>query len=117
MVTIDNISDDSSQKISISLDDGTVVVLTLNYRPAIQRWTVDVVRTDSSEFEVNGLMICVHPNLLRQWRNLIPFGLACTTIDGVDPIDINDFVSGRATLYILGSDNVTAIESAIMGAL
>lgn len=116
MVIIDTISDDASQKISVVLDDGTVVVINFNYRPSIQRWTMDVARTDSSVFTAKGLMICIHPNLLREWKNVIPFGIACNSTDGVDPIDVSDFSNQRCSLYVLNASDVESIETDLIGA-
>lgn len=114
MNQIDNLSDDANQLTRVALPDGSLVSLALVYRPATQRWTVSVTRND---FTVNNVNLCVHPNILRQWRNLIPFGLACVTTDSGDPVLIDDFTSGRATLYILTQADVTEVELNIFGAL
>lgn len=113
MNSIDNITDDANQLITVVLDDGTNVLLNLVYRPAVQRWTVDVAH---GTFIVNGINITVNPNFMREWRNVIPFGLGCTTTDGGDPVYLEDFVNGRATLHILTAADVAAIESTYLGA-
>lgn len=113
MNKIDNISDDASQTMNIVLSNGGFVTLNLNYLPAIQRWNFGISYND---FIAAGMILCTHPNVLRQWKNILPFGLACTTTDGADPVLIDDFIGGRATLYLLESDDVKSVETAIFGA-
>lgn len=110
MVSIDNISNDASQITVPVLSDGTRITLTLNYLPTIQRWGMEIAYGD---FSVKSIILCNHPNIMRSWRNLIPFGIGCSTLDGADPFNIDDFSSGRATLYVLDSTDVSNIEDKI----
>lgn len=114
MNQVDNLSDDASQLTRVALPDGSLVVLALVYQPATQRWTISVSRND---FSVNNINLCNHPNLLRDFREVIPFGLACVSTDGGDPVLIEDFVSGRITLYVLTQADVAEVETNIFGAL
>lgn len=107
------LSNDADQLMFVQLDDGSIAQLEFICRPAIQRWSLSVVHPN---LVVNNIELAVFPNILRQWRNLIPFGMAVTSIDGVDPIDINDFINGRVQVYVLNADDVLNVESQIMGA-
>lgn len=113
MNQIDNLSNDASQQTTIVLPDGSTATIQIKYLPTVQRWTLGVTYGD---FSVVGINICIHPNLLRVWINILPFGITCTTIDGVDPIYIDDFSSGRAALYVLTESEVLDFEDSIMGA-
>lgn len=110
MRTIDNLSNDASQKVQVVIDDGSVVEVALRYLPSGQRWVADITRDD---FSVKSLGLCFHPNLLRQYRNLIPFGLMCSAVDGVDPAYIQDWVNGRCSLQVLSPADVAAIEEQV----
>lgn len=112
MNLIDNLSNDANQLVTLVLQDGTTVSMDLQYMPTIQRWAVGFTY---GAFEVQGMNLCIHPNLLRGWRNIIPFGIACFTIDGADPLYIDDFSSGRASLYILNQQEVESFETDIIG--
>lgn len=112
MNQIDNLSGDANQLSSLILPDGTEADITLIYRPATLRWTLNLVYGART---INGLTLCAHPNLLRPWAKLIPFGLACVTTDGADPISQDDFTSGRATLYLLDTSDLATIETSIFG--
>lgn len=102
MIQITNISTDAHQKTTVLLADNTSVVITLDFLPATGRWVASVTR---DLFSLKSVALCVHPNLLRSYRQVIPFGLACVASDGVDPFDIEDFESERIKLYILDNTN------------
>jgi hypothetical protein len=107
------LSNDADQLCFVPLSDGSIVQLEFVYRPGIQRWTVSI---NHPQLLLNGYMLCVSPNLLRQWRNLIPFGLAVTSIDGYDPVDVNDLTNGRISVYVLTPAEVQQVESQILQA-
>lgn len=111
MKRIDNLTAAATQQTKVILDDGTILIITLTYLPASQRWMVSLTRGD---FVLNGRILCVLPNILRQWQNVINFGMACISTDGVDPVDIGDFVGGdaaRVKLYVLSADEVAHFEA------
>lgn len=112
MTQIDNVTDQANQLIQVVLEDGSVLQLTLVYRPAIARWTVDISHTLLTTANIG---ISDFPNLLNPWRNLINFGLACATVSGQDPIDLEDFVNGNAALYVLDQADVISVEETLFG--
>jgi hypothetical protein len=119
MIRVNNLTDSANQRAAVVLADGTVATLTFIYRGAIQRWAVDV---SYGAFAENGINLCVHPNLLRMYRNFLPIGLAVISRDGGDPFDINDFASGRISVFVLdgtpgGSDEVEGVETNVYAAL
>ena len=113
MITIDNLSDDAFQKVDVVLDDGSLATIALRYLPSGQRWIADIT---AGSFTVRAVGLCNHPNLLRQFRNTLSFGLMCLTIDGVDPAYIQDFVNGRCQLLVLTKADVAALENDLMKA-
>lgn len=111
MKQITTISDDADQLVYFILDDGSVLKLEFICRPSIQRWSVNV---SHPLITLNGYNLCLSPNILRPWKNLIPFGIAVTSLDGVDPVDIDDFSSGRVQIFILSAEDVAAVETDIL---
>ena len=83
--------------------DNTSVVITLDFFPRSQRWVLSATR---DTFSIKGVTLCIHPNLLRSYRRVIPFGIACISKDNVHPFDINDFQNARIKLYILDNTDV-----------
>ena len=108
MNLIDNLTDDPTQLTSLDLGDGTFALVALIYRPTVQRWSMSVLR---GTFEIDGLNLCVSPNTLNQWQNVIPFGIACLSADGLDPMFVDDFISGRISFYLLNAADVAIFES------
>lgn len=118
MFVLNNLTTAGNQTSTAILADGTRVVLTFRYRAAIQRWTVDVAY---KTFVAKGLGLSTHPNLLRVWRNVIPFGLQVVTDDGTDPFMADDLASSpgttpRVTINILdgtsGGTDLIDVEAA-----
>lgn len=115
MTIIDNLTDAADQAATLILPDNTDATLRLRYRPRTQRWVADVGYA-SKNFQVNGLNVCAYPNILRAWRRTLPFGLAVVTAGyATDPFDLSDFLTGRATVYLLNAADVAAVETTIIG--
>jgi hypothetical protein len=114
MNLITTITEDAAQKVSVVLEDGTLMTLELLYRPGVQRWFFSIAHP---LLTLSGMMLAEHPNLLRPWRNLISFGLACMSSDGLDPVDIADFANGRIQLFTLNASEIGLVESDILEAV
>lgn len=112
MIPLSNLTSDAHQQTTVLLEDKTSVVVSLDFLPATQRWSLSVT---SGGFTVKNVGVSIHPNLLRTYRRTQPFGLACVALDGVDPFDITDFETGRVQLFVLdntgGLTDVQTVES------
>jgi len=117
MITVDNLSNAAFQQVQLQMPDGSAGQLTVYYRAAASRWFFDFVHAQFPTGSLLGSGLCVHPNLLRQFKNFLNFGMACVTGSGLDPITVNDFASGYATLYILDASDVAQVEKSYFGVL
>lgn len=115
MNRIENISNDPNQIINVQLADGSFLKLQLVFMAAISRWVMTAAHPDFPGGTANNINVCVHPNMFRPWREVINFGMACTAIDGVDPVYIDDFSNGRVSLFLLTADDVIAVEENVFG--
>lgn len=115
MVLIDNLSDAADQQTALQLSDGSTAILELIYRGSTKRWTYSFTHSAFPNGADNGQMLCVHPNILRNFKHLIPFGLSVVSTDGGDPVSIEDFASGRIKLYLLDAADVAFVESTFYG--
>ncbi len=105
MYLIQQITDNPYQQQTLVLpSDGSSILMTLYFRPLQQGWFIDELTRDS--FTVKGLRITNSPNMLNQWKNLIPFGLACFSDGMREPSLLEDFSSGASKLYILSEEEV-----------
>ena len=114
MLEIENWTSDPWQTQSITLSDGSVVTIEIYYRQTQQGWFITSLTWQS--FTVYGLRITNNINILLQWKDLLPFGLACVTADGREPSLIQDFSSGASVLYILESTDLADANSILAGA-
>lgn len=113
MYLIQNITSDSLQSQNITLEDGSIISLTIYFRPMQYGWFINSLAY--KDFTLNGLRITNNPNMLYQWKNLLPFGLACFSKSNREPSLQEDFSSGASNLYILTSDEVEEYTEIISG--
>jgi len=115
MQAITNITNDPNQQFKFQLPDGTVAFLTLRYVQNQSGWFYDFVY---GSFSVYGRRIVCSPNMLREFRRIIPqIGIAVFTTDGnlmYEPLYLDDFASGRCVLNILNAADVTFVETVLI---
>lgn len=104
MLLIQQITDDPLQQQTLVLADGSQILIQLYYRPLQTGWFINQLTYNS--FQLQGLRITNSPNMLLQWENIIPFGLACYTTGAREPTQQEDFASGAAKLYLLSQAEV-----------
>lgn len=105
MRIVQRVSANPWQRQSLALDDGTTFSLELYFRPMQQGWFINELVY--GDFVLRGTRVVSIPNMLNQWRNLLPFGLGCFSVANRDPQLQEDFISGAATLYVLSAAEVT----------
>ncbi len=107
MLYINKLTNDASQQLILTGIPGIQITMTLRYMPRTQRWVMGVAYGDVS---IQGVAVVGSLNLLRQFKNNIPFGISCVCSSGLDPYAVDDFINQAANLYLLNADDVAAIE-------
>jgi hypothetical protein len=115
MFQVQNITNDSRQKQTLVLPDGTQIVLSIYFVPMQYGWFITQVSYANTSFVLNGVRICNSPNLLYQYRNKIPFGLAVLSPSGREPTQQDDLTSGATLLYILTEEEVDEYTEYLSG--
>lgn len=111
MKVIEGLTDQPNQRSSVILPDGTSAVLTLNYKPQQMGWFYSL---EWGTFALNGARLVASPNMLRQYQNLLPFGLALLMVPNtIEPTGQTVFVDGSAILLLLDAADVEGIEEGI----
>lgn len=115
MKSVTGITAQPNQASFIVLEDGSRAQLTLFYRPQQLGWFFNLSWPGNAAlpvpFTVNGMRLVSSPNILRQYRKLIPFGLMMFTIDQGEPMGQTCFVDGTADLIVLTAAEVLEIEA------
>lgn len=113
MYEIQQITSDPYQKQTLVLPDGTTMQLTIYFVPMQYGWFITSLVYGT--FAIQSLRITNNPNMLRQFKNKIPFGLACFSKNDREPSLQEDFSSGASVLYILSAAEVAQYEEFLSG--
>lgn len=99
MYLIQQVTAAALQSQNLTLPDSTIVTIQIYFRPLQVGWFINTMTYGS--FALSGMRITNSPNMLFQYQNQIPFGLACYTAGNREPTQQEDFSSGASQLYIL----------------
>ena len=102
------ISTDPKQKFTVVTEDNQSFELSLEYSDQQQCWFYSIT---FGILSINGSRIVTGANILRNYKNVLPFGLAVTTDDLSEPFLIDDFSTGRVGFFVLTAAEVTGIET------
>lgn len=108
MLLINQITANANQQQVLILPDGTSMTLVLYFSSMQFGWFIKSLTYGS--FTLTGLRISNNFNMLRQWKNILPFGMACISDGQREPTLIQDFFSGASKLYILTAAEVQEYE-------
>lgn len=107
MRQINKLNSDARQEAFLTGNAGQRIKMTLRFMPTLRLWIFGCTLGD---FTIDGIPVLCSENMLRGYKNLIDFGIACWTRDGLDPRDITDFETGYAVMYLLNRDDIDAVE-------
>ena len=110
MQQIASITSEPKQRMTLVLENNETVDFLLYYLPRQQSWFYNFTYNNLT---CKGSKVTLTPNSLRQFKRVIPFGIAFMSNDSVEPFDIDDFSNGRVIMYVLNADEVKQIESEV----
>lgn len=113
MLEIGNISDDAFQTQTVVNDEGVSFYIEMYFVPLQYSWVITKIVYE--DFVAENIRICNSPNILHQFRNLIPFGIACVSDDDREPSLIGDFQEGFTKLYLLSKEETELYEEYLRG--
>ena len=105
---INGLTDNSLQKLKLDVpnNEGEITIV-LKFLPTQSAWYMDYTYRDIISYNNK---LSLSPNILREFRNIIPFGIAVEASDSIPPMEITAFSSGRVTLNILDKEYVDNLE-------
>lgn len=109
MRQITEIGKEPTQTLQLVAEDNTRIDFKLFYKPTQESWYFDL-SYEPENFSLNGVKLVNSPNILRQYINIIPFGISCIVEDGTDPYFLDDFTSGRAVINLLTETETEQVE-------
>lgn len=81
------------------------------FSPRTENWYIDI---EYDSFIQKGIKLVRGPNLLAKHINVLPFGMTVAVSDNYEPFLINDFVSGRVSLFILDHAECLEVQDLII---
>lgn len=115
MFQIQNLTKSPKQRQTMVLPDGSQIGFAIFYSSQQQGWFIREITYKNTSFTLRGVRLTNSPCMLYQFRNQIPFGLACISPSGREPMLIDDLSSGATLLYILTAEEVEQYGSFLSG--
>lgn len=110
MIQITNLTAAPKQAFNLVGNEGEIISVFLNFMPTQRAWTFNI---SCNGVEVDGGVLTCMPNILRNLRNVLSFGIMCGSTDGFDPQYIDDFTTGRVVLNLLNRADVAEVEALV----
>lgn len=110
MQIIENITTAVKQKMTLVLDNNEKADFWLHFNARMEAWFFSFTYKDIT---IKDLKVCLHPNILRQFRNIIPFGITFISKNLVEPFQQSSFAKGTCEMWLLSQEDVQAIEDEI----
>lgn len=111
MQEITGITPEYKQKLTLTITNFGYADLTLYYKPNQFAWFFDLTWQD---FSTTNQQLTMSPNILRQYRNILPFGILCINSEGLDPLVLESF-NTDTQLYLLDPDEIEQYETVLYG--
>lgn len=110
MQYITELTSHPKQRMQLVLENNETADFYIYYKARMNAWFFDL---DYKDLSIKCMRACLHPNILRQFRRNIPFGIAFAADNKVEPWQITSFSSGECGMYVLTSEEVQTIEEEV----
>jgi len=110
MQELTELTNEANQEHIVKVITGELFTLQLFYLHRSESWYANIIYND---VVLNGIKINQSINVLRQYKNILPFGIACYSDYNTDPFLLEDFAQDNYFLSILTSNEVVELENKI----
>lgn len=107
MYLISVLNDRPKQTFKAVIDGYDTATITLEFKPEQLGWFMSIVW---GTFELYNERVATSPNLLRQFSNIIPFGILIDGVNAIDPLKIDSWVTDN-NFYILDKSDLDEVEA------
>ena len=107
MQQITDIGSIARQSFKFQIEGGELAEFVLYFSNTQRCWFLDLTYGD---FITKGLRVVNSINMLSPYKNILRFGLVCLVKDGFEPWFVDDFSTGRASLYITNIEEINTLE-------
>jgi hypothetical protein len=107
MLEITCLNDDPKQQFNLLIENYDSAVIYLEYKPQQSGWFFNLTWGD---FSLNSERVATSPNLLRQFKNILPFGLMITGHDSIEPFLQDCWITSHK-IYLLDETDLENVET------
>ena len=107
MKKIPGITDDAKQQFNAVIEQYDNATIYLEYKPQQYGWFMNITW---GSFSTSNIRVTNYPNILSQFKNVLPFGICITSLNGVDPVNQDDWLANNS-FYILEGSEVQEFEA------
>lgn len=111
MRQITDLTTDAKQQFDIVIDGYDVATVYLEWKPNQTGWFMNVIW---NTFSLYNLRVTTGQNILRQFKDIIPFGIGIGGVGSVDPVTEDAWINYNQ-FYILDETDKQAVEDDING--
>lgn len=108
MRQITTLNDSNKQQFRFSIDGYDSAEVYLEFKPQQYAWFMNL--TWGNVFSLYQTRIVVSPNLLRQFINVLPFGITIVGPSAIDPYAVDAWLNGWK-FYVLDSTDLADVEA------
>jgi len=112
MTLIQEITNEAKQKHTLILPSGKTMTMIMEFSALQTGWFVSFTY---ETFTLNKMRLVCNPNVLHQYKNLLPFGIGIFVDQNQEPMFQDDFASKRAKLYLLTEEETQDYEDFLSG--
>lgn len=98
---------EAKQKFQFLISEGEID-FQFNYVQNQLAWFISFKFKDK---EFNNIKLALNKNILRGYKNYLPFGIMVRSNSKIEPMFIDDFVNNRTNVYVLNKEEVRQIEN------
>jgi hypothetical protein len=103
MLQIKSITSDPRQSHILTIEGQADCTMTLEWRDTQSSWFASF---SWGSWSCKNMRVCMCPNILTQFSNVLPFGIAILSENGQDPMTIDAFSKLTTGFYILSASEV-----------
>jgi len=107
MIKIELLTEYPKQQFNASISGYSTALIYLEYKPLQYGWFINITW---GTFVIKNERVSNSFNLLRQFKDIIPFGIYVTGVDSLDPILIDSWKTTHE-FWILDSTDIVDIEA------
>lgn len=107
MYLISALNDRPKQTFKAVIDGYDTATITIEFKPEQFGWFMSIVW---GTFELYNERVATSDNILRQFKNIIPFGILIEGVNAIDPLTIDSWLTDNK-FYMLDQADIEEVEA------